>query len=224
MGTHLLAAGIITYANARGLDRTLKSLQGITDINIVVHAKFASFGYYDDYSLIETKHVCSKYPNTRLIIIMPEEESTYDQIYCRNMYMKNAKDCDFLLVIDDDEYVELDKKEELSFRDKLEAIDDSKKLSQYRIFSVDYFDPILGVDVHRGRIFYKPSTVRYHGKHYWYILTDQNNRFINGESDSPIPYVVRGIRLVQDDKLRSKEYEDAYAKYEQWQKWNEKIT
>lgn len=213
----LLAAGICSYGNPRGLKRTLESLDGITDVNIVIHAKYPSFDLQVPDSLARSQEVCSRYSNT--ILTSVPHHPNHDEIYCRNLYLRMACDYDFLLVIDDDEYIAADESERV-FRENLQGV--KEHLSQFRIFDIDYEDPVLGIPVHRPRLFQKPGTIEYEGRHFWFKLTDRGkyNRIVQGASDCRL--TVRGITMYQDSRIRSREHELAMDKYALWQNENQK--
>jgi hypothetical protein len=202
-----IAAGINTYASPASLERLLASLTRFSRV-FVIHGKYPAFVYEDPQSLKNTTEVCRKFPNTQLIDLHAT------QIEKRNKYLEMAKDFDFLLVVDDDEYAE-DLPADLA--DKLQLIKTHPVLSQYRIFNVECEEPV-GTQ-RRPRLLHKPSTIRYHGKHFWFMLTDKGNKILRGESDCDLS--IRGFRLTHDQSSRSEEYIQAKAEYQAWQRWNE---
>lgn len=197
-----IAAGINTYANPNGLKPCLDSLDGV-DERLVIHGRYPGFPHEAHYSLPASRALCKEYPNTRLIDLNSEE------LEKRQAYLDLASDCDFLLIIDDDEYIQEGADWGLvrSFCQKV-----MDKHEGYYIYDV-----MLGERPEdmgpRPRLFYQPSKIKYERKHYWWRLP--NGRLMDGCSDSL--QVVPGIQIIHDKTLRMNgEYNLACLKYQHW--------
>ena len=94
-----IAAGINTYANPLGLQATLESLTGGVDAQLVIHGRYPIFPVQHASVYSKTKTVCKEYPNTQLIQLDATE------LEKRQKYLELRQDYDFLIVIDDDEYI-----------------------------------------------------------------------------------------------------------------------
>jgi hypothetical protein len=128
--------------------------------------------------------------------------------------MRAAKGCDFLIVLDSDEYIAADADWDL-FRKNL------WKATLYcpgsRVFDL-YTGGAIGQSGPRPRIFYRPGTVYYYSHHYWFVIKE-TKRLLKGVNDSA--HLVQGITIVHDKSLRSKEHFNAMLEYGEWQKVNE---
>lgn len=199
-----IATGIVTFADSLGLLRTLETLDGGIDQNIVIHAQYPGFHPPNaSRSLDDTKIICQAFPNTTLLDlnIAPELEA-------RQAYLNLASTYDFLLVLDSDEYLDCDseQKDWGLFRQNCQKVIDAPP----------YIYDIAFENVHqpqpvRPRLFKHPSKIKYHLKHYWWLLP--NGRLMKGNSDSV--HWVQGIRILHDKELRDKEYVDATNRYQQ---------
>ena len=198
-----IAAGINTYANPNGLKPCLDSLCDGVDKRFVIHGAYPHFSYEVFHSLSDTRAICKGYLNTQLIHLETSE------LEKRQKYLDLASDCDFLLIIDDDEYL-ADGTDWGLVRDFCQKVID--KQEGYYIYDV-----MLGVwpeDMGpRPRLFYQPSKIKYERKHYWWRLP--NGRLMDGCSDSL--QVVPGIRIIHDKTLRMDgKYNLACLKYQHW--------
>ena len=205
-----IAAGINTYANAKGLDVCLASLSGAggVDKRLVIHGRYPHFSHEDGDSLAASQTVCKRYPNTQLIDLNSAE------IEKRQKYLDLAADCDFLLVIDDDEYIAQGADWGI-MRDFCQKV-----IDKHEGFYI--YDIMLGARSEdlgpRPRLFYQPSKIKYYLKHYWWLLP--NDRMLDGCSDSV--QVAPGIQIIHDKTLRMDgNYNLASLSYQQWLMWNE---
>jgi hypothetical protein len=202
-----IAAGVNTYANPDGLEICLESLSGV-DKRLVIHGRYPHFQDVDPYSESKTKAVCTKYPDTQLIQLdAPELEK-------RQKYLELSEGFDFLLVIDDDEYITQGADWQLFKKTCQNMIEHP---SQYYIYDI-MFDGPIAESGPRPRLFYQPSKIKYERKHYWWRLP--NGRLADGMSDSC--KVVDGIRITHDKtprmngkyNLASLEYQHYLLEYE----------
>jgi hypothetical protein len=195
-----IAAGICTYSDSLGLARCLESLAGQVE-PIVIHGPYPSYTRHDPFSFQETSAVCKAYPNTRLIDL-PEP---LPEIQRRQLYLDNANNYDFLLVIDSDEYIV--EANWSKFKDNLQTILLGKHFYIYDIMFAGH--PSQAGP--RPRLFRDPSKIRYYKKHYWWHLP--TDRIAAGASDSC--QIVDGIKLMWDDTLRSEDRKKAKEEYQQ---------
>ena len=217
-----IAAGIVEWGDAEGLQRCLSSLdigKGGFDGAIVVHRKFDHFELDDPYHLENTRRVCEKVDNsdgsgkgTIWLGIGDDVNHPITQVEARNIYMEKAGELgyDWLLVIDSDEYV-LPGADWKEFRRQLEYVK-SLKLSD-QIFDVEFYGPISDSGM-RPRLFLYPESVRYWVKHYWFICTAKNILY-KGVSDAG--RVITGIKLRHGKVLRTMEHIQASQDYYVWQ-------
>jgi hypothetical protein len=209
-----IAAGIIEYGDAEGLDRCLSTLglgKGGFDGAIVVHRKFDHFELEDTYNnfLSETLRVAKKYPN---VYVDHDSEHRPTQIEARNMYMQLAGRLGYgwLMVIDSDEYV-LPNVDWPKFHSQLEFVD-SLQLD-HQIFDVQ-FEGSMSNRGMRPRLFKDPSTIQYWTKHWWWVKT-KSNELLRGLSDAG--RAISGIYLYHAKSIRTPEHVYASMNYYDWQ-------
>jgi Glycosyl transferase family 2 len=210
--TMKIAAGIVVYADVEGLDRCLSTLgigQGGLDGAIIIHRRYDHFSLQDPTSLPETKRVARKYAN----VFVHHSDEPITQVQARNLYMEFAGQLgyDWLLVIDSDEFVmpNADWKE---FRRQLEYVI-SLKL-EHQIFDVE-FEGSISERGPRPRLFLRPGTIRYHVKHYWWVLPERGNMLLKGMGDAG--RIITGINLYHGKSIRTMKHITASMRYYQWQ-------
>lgn len=218
-----VAAGIVEYGDPQGLFRCLASLgldkqEGI-DLAIVIHSQFEHFNIANldqQKALQDTKDVISKFPDqSRLKLV--QDPTVTNQLVARNLYLQTAADegCDWLLVLDSDEFIarNADWKE---FRKQLEFV-----------MSLDLDDQIFDIQcegilaMYRGprpRLFYRPRTIKYWRKHFWFVL-EEKGMCLKGVGDAG--RVIGGVYLMHDRTVRSFEHYNATLDYNEWQLENE---
>jgi hypothetical protein len=206
-----IAAGIVVYADAEGLNRCLSTLgfdKGGFDGAIVVHVRFEHFEMIDPHSLEDTQRVASKYPN----VYVYEVKEPITQVDARSLYMEKAGELgyDYLMVIDSDEYV-LPNANWTKFREQLDyalSLD-----GPYQIFDVEF----KGSAIYHGplpRIFRDPGTIRYIQRHWWFLLT-KTGVVLKGMSDTV--RIIDGINIYHSKLVRSVGHMRATALYNSWQ-------
>lgn len=213
-----IAAGICEYGDIEGLYRCLNSLglddkKGIDKV-IIIHGRFANFNLRidPDQALKDTKKVISRFPKDRIDLVNSGEGLT--EIASRNMYLKRAVElgCEWLLVIDSDEYL----------ADKLTDWKKVRKQLQYvmdlgldhHIFDIQLDGNIPAYHGPQGRLFYKPGSIKYWGKHYWWVI-EETKRILKGQSDAA--RIIEGIHLLHDHTIRESKYYTASINYKEWQ-------
>lgn len=216
-----LAAGIVEYADAHGLYRCLSSLgfgdHGI-DTAIVVHARFQHFNL--EYSPLkiwdETLETIYKFPDEHVELITPRSiPDPVTEIDARNLYLQTAAElgCDWLLVIDTDEFIARNADWQ-RFREQLEFI--MSLNLPHQIFDIQ-FEGISAIDRGpRPRLFYRPGTIKYWKRHFWWVLEEQMI-CLKGVGDAG--RLIEGIYLMHDGTVRKwdQAYNTASYHYKDWQ-------
>lgn len=223
--TMKIAAGIVEYADSRSLDRCLRSLNlgqgsgggGGIDSAIIIHGRYSHNPIIPmpcmtrDTTLIAQS---STFPAGT--VMLKRIYQPIAEIDARNLYLQfaAAQGCDWLLVIDSDEYVAPNADWSL-FRKQLEFV-------QSLGLSHQVFDVIFeGTNAERGprpRLFYRPRSVRYWKKHYWWVL-EEKQLLLKGLSDAG--RIIEGIFILEDKSLREPRYEQTITAYKAWQQENE---
>lgn len=216
-----VAAGIVEYGDSKSLDRCLLSLGlghgGGIDSAIIIHGRYPHNPIQPLPCITDdtTRVAQSKaFPKGSVLLKRLYQPTT--EIEMRNMYMQMAAahGCDWLLVIDSDEYVAPNADWKL-FREQLEFVQ-SLQL-KHQVFDV-MFEGTVSERGPRPRLFYRPLSVKYWKKHYWWVLEEQMI-CLKGMSDSG--RIIEGIYLLEDKSLRTPKYESTITSYKAWQQTNE---
>lgn len=204
-----LAAGICEYSDPDGLYRCLNSLgldreNGI-DLAIVVHSKFKNFdvqGLSEEQSLEETKGIISRFHSSSDRILLVDAPPNITEMDARNIYLKIAheKRCDWLLVIDSDEYIAKNADWKL-FREQMEFI--MSLDLPYQIYDVQFEGRLPSYIGPRPRLFYRTNTIKYWKRHYWFVL-EESMRLLKGVADGG--RLLTGIYMMHDHTIRSAGY------------------
>ena len=232
-----IAAGICTYASSHLLKRCLESMKGLTDLNIVIHGRFRGFPNVMPYSesVSATIKAIEDYSNITFVEEeepVDEEDGLRTQAHHRNRYLEIARKegIEWLIVVDDDEYVIRPRTDVQKVRHNLESLrrdidsqPERNRFFLYNVASVQTEDEELPTRYvwYRPRMMYEPGYFQYlHSAHYH--LRDPIGRIYKGHP---------GHSLIQDlyfrhdqdanDAMRLAEYMDAKRKYMQWQRINE---
>lgn len=236
-----VAVGIVEYGDAAGLFRNLASLRldqpNTIDLAIVVHSRFEHFNLTSDpteeEALQQTKDVIAKCPQDRVKLVLPpvavgvtntaagEKEgqlrASTTQIHSRNLYLKTAADLgyDWLLVLDSDEYIARNA-DWPEFRRQLEFV--MSLDLPHQIFDLQMEGSLPMYRGPRPRLFYRPGSIKYWKRHYWFLLEEQMICY-KGASDAG--RVIGGIYLMHDRTVRSMNHYNATQDYNEWQLVNE---
>lgn len=215
-----IAAGIVEYADAEGLQRCLSSLdigKGGFDGAIVVHRQFDHFDLddKDNFFSKETEAVVSKFKN----VLLDNSIERITQVEARNQYMQLAGRLgyDWLMVIDSDEFV-LPGADWKEFRRQLEYVQSLKLDDQ--IFDIEFYGSISDSGM-RPRLFLDPSSIRYWIRHYWFCCIKKMTLY-KGIGDAG--RVITGIRLRHSKIIRMMEHIQATQDYYIWQEKIEQPT
>lgn len=211
-----IAAGIVEYGDAEGLQRCLTSLdigKGGFDGAIVIHRQFDHFELNDPSSFENTSTVAKKFSQIHLYwgeLVSPNPKIT--QVEARNHYMIKAGELgyDWLMVIDSDEFV-LPGADWKEFRRQLEYVQSLKLDDQ--IFDVQFFGSISDTGMY-PRLFLDPGSVRYWIKHFWFVCMKKKMLY-KGVGDAG--RVITGIALRHGKILRTLEHMQATQDYYLWQ-------
>jgi hypothetical protein len=204
-----LAAGIVTYSDAKGLDRLLSTLADNVDLSIIIHGPFPNFKQ-DPNSTKETAEVCSNYRNANANIRFIDIPFAWPEIARRQGYLDCSDGYDFCLVIDSDEYISEDADWSL-FRQNLERLIKYHPHSRWYLYDIMFKGPPHHAWP-RPRLFYKPSQIIYDKLHVQWILP--NGKTIRNESDSR--QIIDGITIEYDNEKRSDSRIEARDQYREW--------
>lgn len=220
-----VCVGILEYGDPEGLDRLLGSLalgKGGFDGAIVIHGRFATFpqkfenAFEETYAVVE-KH--KKQSGEYIYLVRCSEDRNISQIEMRNGYLERAANLgfDWLLVMDSDEYI-APNADWKTFREALEFEMSLKVRNQ--IYDV-MFEGYVADRGPRPRLFYRPGSIKYWNKHYWFVL-EETKQLLKGEGDAG--KVIGGIFLIHDKTIRTPQHYYATLQYEKWLLNSEGVT
>ena len=207
-----IAAGLVFYNDIEVIRRCLESLK---DFDLVICID----GRYDianglPLSTDGSREVVKSFDNT-LLVDMPFRQQTD----LRNMYLDEAvwNDCDYLLVIEADEYVTGDME---AFRMNLPAMPESDEPDApyiARATDVVYNIPMHYVGqnhvVKSPRFFCRPHLIRYGGTHSTYIVNGY--QFLASNGNESVTFTTLGdITVNHDEKPRTAAQEKRAQKYQ----------
>lgn len=220
-----IAAGICEYGDPDGLYRCLNSLglgTGGIDKAIIIHGKFNNFNLDKPDAFEQTAKVISRFPKDTIELVTI---GGYTEIESRNLYLKVAAglECDWLLVIDSDEFLAHKLTDFKEFRRQLQYVMDvqaefPKDTVKHQIFDIQLEGTIPSYRGPQPRLFLRPQTVKYWGKHYWFLL-EETMQLYKGQSDAA--RVIGGILLCHDHTIRDSTYYNASISYKEWQQEHE---
>jgi hypothetical protein len=227
-----LAAGIIFYNDAKGLDRLLAGIANKVDLAICVDGRFQSGPSGPPLSNDGSRDIVLSYGNT-LLVDCPNA-SEYDK---RSKYIEicEREKVDYLLILDTDEYVDPDYNDWDLFRKDLVYNAETKWFSKYNVFAVlievnspdyektDRAKPytVWQVDNKREygyypRVWYRPEQMEYNkGTHYLFHNKDPKNKLHNQETNAAIE-IIQGVRFLHDHKHRDQNHQESRKQYQDW--------
>jgi len=219
--TITIAAGIVFFDDEKGLRRCLNSISNHIDTIIAIDGRFKRFEDGHDISIDNSRKVIESFPNASYYC-----HPRLTEIDKRNKYLEIAgsKNIDFLLVIDSDEYVVIDRIEFFKNLDKIKkykirpCLDGEDKTWKdipdvygIKIFEKHFEKQDLIRERYIERVFYKPAKLRYQSIHCNLIDLDNPARnFTTRKYTSEI----KGITLYNDDDLRDSHYLERSIKYQ----------
>ncbi len=211
-----IAAGICEYGDTEGLYRCLNSLgldgNGI-DLAIIIHGRFGNFHLKDEEALSKTQAIITRFP-AGTIKLVPLKGGALSEIDSRNMYNKIAGELgyDWLLVIDSDEYLATKVGDWELARKQLQYVMDLGL--SHQIFDIELDGNIPAFHGPQPRLFYRPGSIKYWGRHYWWVL-EESMKLYKGQSDAA--RIIDGIHLIHDHTIRDSKYYTASINYKIWQ-------
>jgi len=212
-----IAVGIAGYQEVVGTNRAIGSCYKSVDHVFFIDGIYSKYYRYSNtknkLSDDGTRELAARYPN---VILQDMPMST--EIGKRNKLLSLCKQysCDFLITLDTDEYIiEADW---ALFRKNLKEIVLERDRGKYLVYNIPFTENWGlpgGWTAQRQRLFYRPSKIRYYGKHYRYKILDKQSveygRIYDGDSGFD---TIRGIRIKEDKSVRSAEREKAMKEYE----------
>ncbi len=187
-----IAGGLIFFDDCKSLERCLPSLINI-DTVFCIDGRFAMYDCTtnSDLSTDGSRELVLSYPNTVLV-----DYPGVSEVDKRNKYLQLAKNYDWLLIIDSDEYV-------IEF-DRLQLAE----IKEGNIFCINFNN--LGHPTIAPRLWRKPYEMEYLEAHNIFRKrgTGQIQRSTAG---GPI---IEGIAMASDDSLRTRDREAAATAYQ----------
>ncbi len=178
------------WGNDPSVIRMIESIPKDWDI-FLVEGRF-SYSKLPEFCDLELVKKVMKFPNVK---ILHRSGLEFD---VRNRYLEEMKGYDFALMLDTDEHIiEYD---HVDFENSVKDLKES-----YHLIDVLY----NGQSKQQGRFFVKPFNWRYHNSHK-YIT---NGKIVKAvfEADS----MIKGIKVIHDDSIRSKELQETIEEYQQ---------
>src|SRR6266496_3466920 len=221
-----IAAGICEYGDTDGLYRCLGSLglgNGGIDKAIIIHGRFRDFKLDKPNAYEETKKIISRFPEGTVELVQAPNAIT--EIEARNLYLEIAGGLgmDWLLVIDSDEFLAHKLTDFKEFRRQLQYVMDLQAefpqgIAKHQIFDIQLEGSIPAFRGPQPRLFLRPQTVKYWGKHFWFVL-EETRQIYKGQSDAA--RIIGGILLCHDHTIRDSSYYTASVHYKEWQEQHE---
>lgn len=222
-----IAAGICEFGDPEGLYRCLGSLQlgydGGIDVAIIIHGQFKYFNLHDPQAFEKTQAVVSRFPKGTVELVNDVSPGK-TEIESRNLYNEIAGklNCDWLLVIDSDEYLASKVTDFKEFRRQLQFVMDVQvdfpPEQRHQIFDIELEGNIPAFRGPQPRLFLHPESVKYWGKHNWWVL-EKTKYVYKGQSDAA--RIIGGIYLLHDHTIRDSKYYTASIGYKEWQSAHE---
>lgn len=200
-----IAAGIITYQDRDGLERCIRSLIPGVDKVIVVDGRYPSWGKETDpeYSTDGSEELCTKQLNK--LVPIQYVKLFAEQTVKRSKYLELAEDCDFLIVIDCDEFIisgGLEAADWSLFRHNLETLprfETRLRENMQYAHNVQFrSEPTTLLTL--GRLIYHPSELYY--SNHWRLNRRSDGREQQYQSMNTRD-IVRGITITCDEVMRS---------------------
>jgi hypothetical protein len=220
-----LAAGVVTYGDWLGLQRTLSGLWGC-DIIFVIHARFKNNPVEIPESLAMTDDAISL-SQFRNYDIRLSHFDGQTEVECRSMLPQFCKEngCDYLFIVDSDEYV-LDPSAQNwgAFRFNIQHVAETTYNKEHNIFGIWETIGFSGSTqnwTYYPRIWYKPWEMMYKsGSHFRFINKNDEEHYYDDWS-TQAEKIIEGIRLVHSHDLRIPEMLLGREKYHEWLKEEE---
>jgi len=201
----MLAVGYSFYNDLQSIKRSIPSFIDGVDIVFAIDGKYEGNPNPDDYSTDGSAEYLQSFDKVVLDKFVGKEQDK------RQRYLNLCKeyDCDYLLIIDSDEYVI--KADWKSFKENMYRL--TGQYSNQSFFGVAFVVDGSGGVCAYPRLWYKPYCIEYHNAHC--IFKDNRNGTITRSSSATATkYLIEGITCTMDDTLRSKEYLQNTVEYQ----------
>jgi len=181
----------------------------------LVNGRYREFKHTMDYSVEGTTELLKqRYPNVEVV------DCCATQLVKRQVYLEMAggDNCDYLLVMDSDDYVHSDFKDWEGFYKELEAVYDEEELLYFLWFWVDKTwkcsaNPVVMETWQKYiRIHKFPGKQKYHMNHYTWRLKEDNSVNLNSLLAKK---TLGGIKLTCDSLYRDEDFLKRKANWEQ---------
>lgn len=216
-----LAVGINTYNDGPGLERCIRSLEDGVDKVIVVDGKYPGYGKETDpkFSTDNTKQICKQLADQKIVPEIQYVELFADQPVKRSKYLELANDCDFLLVVDSDEYIIRKGLEAANFESFRQILETS---STFELRLKDRLQYVHNIEVRTeprktlmlGKLIYRPSELYY--SNHWRLNRRSDKREQRYPPMNAVNHLVRGIVMAYDERMRPPERMQVDVDY-QWE-------
>lgn len=195
MSTAKLAAGVCFYEkNVLTIQRCIESIKSHVDYIFAIDGRFDDFPDAEKLSSQSVRDYLKTIPNL-VLVDLPATEIKKRQKY---LDMCQQYGCEFLLIIDSDEFV-LPESDWTLFRNKLVPI---QNVNVYGI-KYEYSYPVHHDATDYPRLWFKPWEMEYFHAH---CLFRNKLTGVVQKSTSGGP-LIEGIRMAGDDSLRSRDYQ-----------------
>jgi hypothetical protein len=218
--TFTLAVGVIFYQDAAGLIRLIRSLKPLDSFISSIYAVDGRF-VGPDYGSNEDPELSTdliNFDSDKLkIISLPNKKEWHKrQAYIEECYHDRP---DFLLVVDSDEYIqedlldlEIDSLEH--FKRELELIkqNHSPAFIHHNVYDILFVDNVEKMYNTKPRLWFRPYQMEYI-KNLNYRNTQYTNFHTDPTGSMYALELIRGIKIVHDKTIRSKDYEIKNREY-----------
>jgi hypothetical protein len=225
-----LAAGVIFYNDAKGLERLLSSIHEGVDLIICVDGRFPQFPASTDLSSDGSRDIARSYDNVLLIDFAASEHEK------RSKYLAvcEKEKVDYLLIVDTDEYAE-EGADWQAFRHNMVQAAEVKHQGLYNVFAVlmeinsqEYQktvqdkpytvwtkDNMTGIEYgYYPRLWYRPEQMEYNqGTHYLFRNKNPKNR-LHFQETNPAIEIINGVRFLHRNTYRSQDALQARRQYQ----------
>jgi hypothetical protein len=198
-----LAAGCCLYEKSLpNVKRCVESIKNHVDYIFAIDGRF---DHFPDHSLLSSPEIRSYLSSIENVVLddHPGPEVSKRQRYCE---LCRQHQCEFLLIIDSDEYV-MEHGDWGRFKDNLSKLGDDRNIYGVRFA---YAVPVHADTTPYPRLWWNPWEVSYVKHNLW-----QTQRQGSVRSTSECP-VVEGITMAGDNNLVSREYIDKGIQYQTW--------
>ena len=199
-----LAAGVCFFEKSiPSITRCIESIKNHVDVILAIDGRFDKF---PDQSLLSTPEVREYLSSIKNVVLVDYPAS---EIQKRQKYCELAKEyhCDWLIIIDSDEYM-LESSDWKAFQNNILQIKDRTR-NVYGI-RFAYSAPVHMDTTPYPRLWYRPWEVTYIKHNLWHT---QRQGDIKSSANCPI---IEGITMTGNNNLVSPEYIQQGRQYQEW--------